>query len=255
MIEINLTPGVKKAKRSGGPAPSFKVAPMFSGLSPSLKDPFLFIAIAGIAIGLAGTGYLYTTLAARESDLTERETVAVRDSATYAAILAERRTAEAKRDTVQRQLAIIQLIDGERFVWPHLLDEISEALPAYTWVRSIAQTSPVPTIAERDAFLRGPVMPDSTAADTAGAPPRAPIVPPPPPPLAIRLVGRTVDIQALTQFMRTLEASPFIENVVLVRSDLVRDEERDVTEFGLDMRYQKPDSSAIRTVPLVVGGR
>ena len=38
----------------------------------------------------------------------------------------------------------------------------------------------------------------------------------------MRLVGRTVDIQALTRFMKDLEASPFLTNVQLDKSELAR---------------------------------
>jgi Tfp pilus assembly protein PilN len=239
MIEINLLPGAKKARRGGGGS-SFNVGAMFAGISASAKDPFLFMAIGGLVLGLLGTGFLYTTLSSRESTLLEREQTAIQDSTRYAAVLKERSAAQAQRDSVVRQLNIIKTIDGERFVWPHLLDEISEALPPYTWLRTIAQQSPVPSISSRDSLV-GP------AAATQG--------PVGPPPLLLRLVGQTVDIQALTRYMRILESSPFLEGVNLVRSDIVMVESREVTEFTLDMRYQPPDSAAIRTVPLNVAVR
>ncbi len=240
MIEINLLPGVKRARQGGGGAAAAKIGAMFGGVGATAKDPFLYMALGGLVIGLLGTGYLYTSLEARSTELVERERQAVQDSTRYAAVLNERRIATAQRDSVMRQLRIIRLIDGERFTWPHLLDEISEALTPYTWLKTIAQTSAVPSIAERDS-LTGPAQREGAA--------------PPVQPVTLRLVGQTVDIQALTRFMRTLEGSPFIENVTLVRSDLIRVEEREVTEFTLDMRFQAPDSTAIRTVPVTVAVR
>jgi hypothetical protein len=70
-----------------------------------------------------------------------------------------------------------------------------------------------------------------------------------------RLVGNTVDIQALTRYMRLLEASPFVENVQLIKSALIIVDGKEVTEFTLDASYQTPDSTAIRTVPLTVSVR
>ena len=67
-----------------------------------------------------------------------------------------------------------------------------------------------------------------------------------------RLVGHTVDIQALTRFMKSLEASPFIQNVQLSRSDLVQAEGKEVTEFTLEAETQAPPPFAIKTVPLIV---
>jgi len=67
-----------------------------------------------------------------------------------------------------------------------------------------------------------------------------------------KLVGHTVDIQALTRFMKSLEASPFIQNVQLSRSDLVQAEGKEVTEFTLEAETQSPPPFAIKTVPLIV---
>ena len=52
-----------------------------------------------------------------------------------------------------------------------------------------------------------------------------------------RIIGNTVDIQALTRFMRLLEASPFVENVTLVKSSLILIENKEVTEFTLDVKF------------------
>jgi Tfp pilus assembly protein PilN len=241
MIEINLLPGAKKAKKAGGglSAPNFGAA--LSGLGASVKDPFLAFAVVALLIGVLGTAYQVVTLQTRGTGLTEREQVAIQDSTRYAAVLRERIAVTARRDSIQRQLVIIQAIDGDRFVWPHLLDEIAELLPPYTWLTTVAQTSAVPSIMARDAQQ---APPDTTAAAV-----------PPPEPLAFRIVGQTVDIQALTRYMRMLEASPFIEGVALVRSDLTNVQNRQVTEFTLDLRYQKPDSAYIRTEPLTVAVR
>jgi len=69
-----------------------------------------------------------------------------------------------------------------------------------------------------------------------------------------RIVGHTVDIQALTLFMKTLEASPFIQNVQLTRSDMVTSEGKEVTEFNLEAESQVPPPFLIKSVSLAVGG-
>jgi hypothetical protein len=48
--------------------------------------------------------------------------------------------------------------------------------------------------------------------------------------------------------MKDLEASPFVQNVNLDKSDLVLVEGKEVTQFQLDCEYQPPDAAAIRTV-------
>jgi Tfp pilus assembly protein PilN len=71
----------------------------------------------------------------------------------------------------------------------------------------------------------------------------------------VRLVGNTVDIQALTRFMKQLETSPFLENVQLVSSQRTTDNGKEVTQFQLDMRYTRPGAESVRRVPLAVSVR
>jgi len=71
----------------------------------------------------------------------------------------------------------------------------------------------------------------------------------------IRLVGNTVDIQALTRFIRQLEQSAFLEQVQLVKSEHANDNGKDVTQFQLDMLYTRPDPALVRRVPLAVSVR
>ena len=69
------------------------------------------------------------------------------------------------------------------------------------------------------------------------------------------MVGNTVDIQALTRFMKVLEASPFVENVQLVKSTLIVIDGKEITEFQLDAAYQAPDSSVITVLPVSLSVR
>ena len=73
--------------------------------------------------------------------------------------------------------------------------------------------------------------------------------------IKFRIVGNTVDIQALTRFMKVLEASPFIENVQLERSSIILVDGKEVTEFALSAAYQTPDPSTIKTVPVSLSVR
>ncbi|MDQ2667624.1 MAG: PilN domain-containing protein [Gemmatimonadota bacterium] len=71
----------------------------------------------------------------------------------------------------------------------------------------------------------------------------------------LRVIGNTVDIQALTRFIRQLEQSPFLEQVQLVKSEHANDNGKDVTQFQLDMLYSRPDPALVRRVPLAVSVR
>ena len=230
MIEINLLPSARKKSRSSPSASKFDMGAFTGNLTSRMKDPWLLVAIAGVVIGVAGVGAQWFFQGRAETALLERERVAVQDSARYAAVVAQREAAEAQRDSISRQIAVITALDSERFIWPHVLDEISRALPTYTWLSSVRQSNPAAV-----------ASPEATVEST--------------PTVAIRVIGLTVNVQALTVFMRQLEASPFLQNVTLVVSELTVVDEKEVTEFTLDINYAKPDASMIRTVPLSVAVR
>lgn len=230
MIEINLLPGARKKKSSSGSS-SLNVGAAFGDLAAKFKDPWLAIAVVGVVIGLGAAGGMYVLQSRESASLEEQQRVAVQDSTRYAAVLAQRSAAESARDSILRQIAVISAIDGDRFIWPHVMDEVSRALPTYTWLRSVAQTSSA-----------APISPEAAAAGNA-------------PRLGLRLIAYTVDIQAVTIFMKNLEASPFLENVTLGVSEQAMTDGKEVTQFTLDMQYAKPDGSAIRTVPLSIAVR
>lgn len=242
MIEINLLPGARKKARSRGSSVNF--AEVFRDLGSRVRDPWLISAVAGVSIGLLAIAGMWTWQSRRESSLTEREQKAVQDSTRYASVISERTKAEAQRDSVSRQIAVISAIDGTRLVWPHILDEISRNMPPYVWLRSVTQTSAVSS--DPPEVQAGISKPTKKAAPAPGAPATDDNV------LTLQVVGNTVDIQALTRYMKALEASPFLQNVTLVRSDVLMQQGKEATEFRLDMQYQKPDPSALRTVPFTV---
>src|SRR5262245_35950170 len=129
MIEINLLPGAKKAKRSAGA--SFDVKALFANFGERFKDPWLISAVVGAAVGLGAVGFMYARSSAKEAELTETLQRATQDSINFSAVLKERDIAEAQRDSVVRQIAIIKAIDGSRFIWPHVMEEVLKALPQY----------------------------------------------------------------------------------------------------------------------------
>jgi Tfp pilus assembly protein PilN len=240
MIEINLLPGAgKKARgKAGGPDVGSKVGAAFS----QLKEPYLIVCVLCLAVAGAAIGLLYTQQSAQGDELTATEQKQVQDSTRYAAVLREKKKAETQRDSVMHQLNIIKTIDNNRFVWPHVMDEISRAMPQFTWLTSLEQTSAVTVVGTVDTTKKSKKA-------------RAEMEDEPAPKLSFRIAGNTVDIQALTRFMKLLEASPFIQNVQLEKSDLATVDGKDVTEFSLSAEYQQPDSTAIRTIPLTLSVR
>jgi Tfp pilus assembly protein PilN len=236
MIEINLLPGAGKKPRSAGAGAA--VGASLASAVTKVKDPFMIMAVVSIVAAGGVIGLLTVRQQAAAAELSDREQKQVQDSTRFAAVLREKKKAEAQRDSVMKQLEIIKSIDNDRFVWPHIMDEISRSLPQYTWLVSVKQTSAPPS-----ANAPSDDKKKKADADTAAQV------------MKFQIVGNTVDIQALTRFMKLLEASPFIQNVQLVSSSLVQADGKEVTEFTLEAQYQQPDSTAIHTIPLTLSVR
>jgi Tfp pilus assembly protein PilN len=131
------------------------------------------------------------------------------------------------------QITVIRNVDGDRYIWPHLLDEITKALPAYTWLVDMGPIGAPPSNAAPPKTKA-----DSVAADSARKPA-----------LTFQLNGRTIDIQAYTRFLRQLEASPWIDNVTPVSAQTIVEKDRPVTAFSIRATFSRADSAYIRTAP------
>ncbi|HEU4630421.1 MAG TPA: PilN domain-containing protein [Gemmatimonadaceae bacterium] len=246
MIEINLLPraGKKAGRRSG----AVSLGALGGSLADKVRDPYLTGAVVTLVLAALAIGGLQWRTTVRAGALAEQERQAMQDSTRYTAILKEKRAAEAQRDSIVAQLEIIRSIDHDRYVWPHIMEEVSRALPAYTWLTSLNQTSAVVSRAARPDSAQAKA---DSAAVAAGASRDSLAAQP----LQFRIVGHTVDIQALTRFMKQLEASPFIQNVQIARTDAAVTDGQQVTEFQLDAEYETPPPSAIRTVPVTLSVR
>lgn len=224
MIEINLLPGGRAQKRGTGA--SIDLSAVFDVIRKAITDPWLAVALGGVLLGGVTTGSMAVVQqrsATQLAELTERTRA---DSTRYAEVVNQIRSAEARRDSVLSQMSVIAAVDGERFVWPHILDEVSRALPTYTWLRSIAPSGAA-TALSAEQIAAGEL-----------------------PALGVRVIGVTVNIQALTQFMKQLEDSPFLTNVTLAVSAVATVEAKEVTEFTLDLTYERPDPSLLPMLPL-----
>jgi Tfp pilus assembly protein PilN len=261
MIEINLLPGdgkkKRRAKTSGGAKFEFHPSQWFAGITEKITDKYLLGAIGAAAGSGALIAFMFIHQTAQARSLEQRETKAVNDSAQFSAVLNAKARAETTRDSLYQQIAIIKSIDDSRYLWSHLMYEVSNALPQYTWLTEITQTSQPRSVAVADTTKK--IAGDSTkslkqqtAARNVARKARSDSLLASAKDIKFKIVGHTVDIQALTRFMKSLEASPFIQNVQLSRSDLVQAEGKEVTEFTLEAETQTPPAFAIKTVPLVV---
>lgn len=246
MIQINLLPGAtKKSKRGGGVR--FDFGSFTSGISERVKDRWMAAAVICGIVAIAAIGAMYFMQASKSKSLAAAEQTGLSDSTRYASVLKERTHLEAKRDTLLRQLNIIRAIDGDRFVWPHVLEEVSASLPAYTWLTSLAFAG-----TPQGTEVAGGPRPAAPAEGAASKKVAKVVTDIPLDTVHVRLMGRTVDIQALTRFMSDLEASPFFGQVNLDKSEATTENGIQVTDFTLTMLYTRPDSTVIRRVPLNV---
>jgi Tfp pilus assembly protein PilN len=233
MITVNLRPGQKRKRAGSNP---FKgLLDNFRGLGTKVKDPLLLAAMAGWICVLAWLGFVYLNSARQLYTLEPRLEQARSENRRFKTFLADKRRQEMIRDSLLAQITVIRNVDGDRYIWPHLLDEVTKALPAYTWLVDMGPVAAAP------ANTAPPkTKADSAAADSAKAAP---------PVLAFQLNGRTIDIQAYTRFLRQLEASPWIENATPVSAQTVVEKDRPVTAFTIRATFSRADSAYIRTAP------
>lgn len=225
MIEINLLPAGEKKRRPAGRAGAARRGPSLPQLP---GDPYA-IGLGAVAVLLfVGMGFAYWRVDAGRAEAEARVEQAKQDSVRFTSTIQLVSAMEARQDTIESKIQVIRGVDERRYMWPHLLDEISRALPPYTWLTKIAAA--------------GPASPPP--ADSAAARP-APVGP------AFSLEGNTGSTQALTRFMKGLEASPFIRDVTLVTSEQTSTEGRTYQKFTLEARYEVPDSSFVETVPVI----
>jgi Tfp pilus assembly protein PilN len=244
MITVNLRPG-RRHKRSGTSLNFKGMLDGFRDLGAKVKDPVLLAAVGSWVCVLGFLGFVYLNNVRQLYSLEPRLEQARTENKRFKTFIADKRRQEQIRDSLLAQITVIRDVDGDRYVWPHLLDEVTKALPAYTWLVDLASTTP--TMKPRPRGARPPSQPkdpkakptraDSIAADTVEKA------------LEFQLNGRTIDIQAYTRFLRQLEASPWIENVVPVSAQTIVEEERPVTAFTIKAAYRLADSAYIRTVP------
>jgi Tfp pilus assembly protein PilN len=233
MIEINLLPGKKKRAALGA---GFKLRlPDIQGLLSSIKNPWLLAASAASVIVVGGGLLLFITQSTRLKVLESKLEGVKAEKQRFDAVIAQKRQSERIRDSLVYQINIIRGIDADRYIWPHILDQLTKALPPYTWLTSILSQ----TIPGQSSAAAAPAVADSLGR----------------PPVVVWITGSTVDIQAYTTFLRQLTASPWLTDVTPATTATIIEADRPVTAFNVSVRYRVADSVYIRTVPLTQAAR
>jgi len=222
MITINLRPGAQRKAKKGGPA--------FAGLGASLKgftsrvkEPWLAAALIAWGGVLAFFAFIFISSAAKQSKLEPQLEAARTEYSRYQDFVNQKRHEESVRDSILTQIGTITGVDQQRYTWPHILDDIGNAVPDFTW---LTEVSILPAAAASS---------DSAAAES----------------ISLRIVGRTGDLQNYTAFLRRLEESPWLTNVLPVEAKTVIEGNRALTAFTIQASYVRADSSHIRTVPVI----
>ncbi len=222
MITINLRPGQKRKAAGGSP-----LAPLTDGLKrfgASVRNPLLAGSAGALGLVAAALAWLFISTGSELSAVEPQLEAARAEHRKYQSVLNDKHKQELLRDSLAAQIGTIRSVDGDRYVWSHVLDEVARALPEYTWLTDIA-SAPAPVA-------------DSTADSTVKQP------------TSFVVQGRTVDIQAYTKFLRDLEASPWIANVTPLQANTVVEADRAVTAFSVRASFVVADSAYVRTVPL-----
>jgi Tfp pilus assembly protein PilN len=241
MITVNLKPGQRR-KRGGNPLKGMLAnLSVFRELAAKVKDPLLMGALGAWVVVIALLSLIYLNNLRQLYVLEPRLEQARSENRRFKAFLADKRRQEKIRDSLFAQITVIRSVDGDRYIWPHLLDEITKALPAYTWLVDLgvtASSTPKPAAPPaKSAKGKGKGATDTVVVDTVK------------PPVMFQINGRTIDIQAYTRFLRQLEASPWIMDVTPVSAQTVVEKERPVTAFTIRAAYNRADSAYIRTAP------
>jgi len=173
--------------------------------------------VAVVVLLLLGVGFFLWSSGAAAAELEGRISREVEDSLRLASAVGLLEISQARRDTVVGKVESIRDLDGRRYIWPRLMDEVSRALPPQAWL---------------------------TALQASGEDSASP---------GLTIEGYAGSANALTRFMTELESSPFLTGVSLLASEQVEREGRALQRFTVEARYRRAEPAFIETVPVVAG--
>jgi len=216
MITINLKPGARRQAPKG--AAFAGLGARLRGLGEGIKQPALAFAGATWVVAALVIGGLFLHTRSRIGKLEPQMQDAQNEYRRYHLFVIEKRHEERVRDSILAQIGTIDHIDHDRYVWPHLLDEIASALPDFTWLTNITS---------------------SAASDSSSAG------------VTVTIVGQTTDLENYTSFLRRLGDSHWLTNVMPVKTETVINQNRPITQFTIQATFTRADSSQIQTVPIL----
>jgi len=221
MLEVNLHPD-RKRKRGGG-FDAGELLGSLRGMVPSVGggDPWsVALGIVALVV-LGGGGALWYMQGSRLDELDSRIQSMARDSARLADLQGMVDSLETRQAAIQSRMTQVEDLDRGRYVWPHLLDELSRALPDAAWLTAIERTSSAPD-------------------------------------LRVSVEGIAASPLVITQYVRSLRDRQHVADVEMGGSQRQQLQDGGYGHsFQLTVTYRRPPPAAIRTRPLVssnVGG-
>jgi len=160
--------------------------------------------------------FLWWTQRSESAELQVRLDAATADSVRLYDLRLVSDSLNRRREQIRDRVALVEELDRNRFVWPHLIDEISRALPSLAWLNNLLQISPLPNV-------------------------------------GVQIQGVAANPLAITEFVRNLEASDYVTDVRILGSQkqTLNDGELSVQAFTLTARFTEPASGVRRTEPII----
>lgn len=214
MIEINLHPsgGEKKERRRR----SLKL-PSPGRLGALREDPWRAAFVAALIVVPLAILSVWLLQRSRASDLQGRLEAATADSARLAELRVLSDSLNARRAAIRDRIQLVEQLDRGRFVWPHLMDELSRAVPNLAWLTAVKEMSG-------------------------------------PPDVQVQLLGVAANPLIVTRFVHNLEASPYLTDVQIVSTQAQKIEDLTAQSFVLSVGYRAPPPDSVQTEPLIQGG-
>ena len=216
-ITINLLPGAKKKRgaRAGIGLPDFAT------LAAQVKDPLLIGAVGAWVAGISVVGLVWYTQTSLLNSLEPTLVETQNEGRRFEQMIAQKTRQQLLRDSLVLELDAIRSIDGDRFVWPHIMEEVSRALPEFTWLVGLDAVT-----------VQDQILTDGTVVAA---------------PIRFTIDGRSSNIQSFTRFMTRLQDSPWFRDIRTSGTNTVIESERTVMAFEITGTYQVADSAFIRT--------
>lgn len=218
MIEVNLHPEGRAEPRKRRRRLQLKLPDWegFGGMAAIRGDPWRYVFFAALVLAPAAVLGMWYTQRAERSDLQQRLEAAAADSARLAELQTLSDSLIRRRQQLRERIQLIRGFDEDRFVWPHLMDEISRALPENTWITQISRRGSLPDV-------------------------------------SVELQGMTTEPLLVTDFVRALQRQPHVGSVRIVRSQRRQVGGVNAHNFTLIASYERPPLGQVRTEPLIGG--